>query len=103
MSQMSFFLSQNELRCRTLYGKLLEWNPANCSAWCRFTELERSLQEDERARSIFELAISQPVLDMPELLWKAYIDFEIENGVFHFWVFRNFHDFRKSKSGKSFV
>lgn len=27
---------------------------------------------------IFEIAISQPVLDLPELLWKAYIDFEIE-------------------------
>ena len=67
-------------RCRTLYGKLLEWNPSNCNAWCRFTELERSLQEDDRARAIFELAISQPLLDMPELLWKSYIDFEIENG-----------------------
>jgi len=34
----------------------------------------------ERARAIFELAISQPALDMPELLWKAYIDFEFEEG-----------------------
>lgn len=67
-------------RCRTLYGKYLEWNPANCSAWCRFAELERSLEEFERARCIYELAISQAVLDMPELLWKAYIDFEIEKG-----------------------
>jgi crooked neck len=38
--------------------------------------LERSLSETERARAIFELAIAQPKLDMPELLWKAYIDFE---------------------------
>ncbi|GMH39793.1 hypothetical protein BSKO_07691 [Bryopsis sp. KO-2023] len=67
-------------RCRTLYGKYLEWNPANCSAWCRFAELERSLEEFDRARCIYELAISQAVLDMPELLWKAYIDFEIEKG-----------------------
>lgn len=28
-------------------------------------------------RAIFELATSQSELDMPELLWKAYIDFEI--------------------------
>ncbi len=28
-------------------------------------------------RSLYELAIDQPVLDMPEVLWKAYIDFEI--------------------------
>ncbi|WCJ36635.1 Pre-mRNA-splicing factor CLF1 [Euphorbia peplus] len=43
-------------------------------------ELERSLSETERARAIFELAIAQPALDMPELLWKAYIDFEISEG-----------------------
>lgn len=36
----------------------------------------------ERARAIFELAISQPVLDMPEVLWKAYIDFETQQGQF---------------------
>ncbi|KAM3361450.1 hypothetical protein P3S68_016304 [Capsicum galapagoense] len=36
----------------------------------------------ERARAIFELAIDQPSLDMPELLWKAYIDFEISEGEF---------------------
>lgn len=38
------------------------------------------LGDVERARAIFELAISQPALDMPELLWKAYIDFEFEEG-----------------------
>lgn len=32
----------------------------------------------ERARGIYELAIAQPRLDMPEVLWKAYIDFEVE-------------------------
>eukprot|EP00898_Chlorokybus_atmophyticus_P002064 jgi/Chlat1/2859/Chrsp194S00790 len=67
-------------RCRTLYEKYLEWSPSNCFAWTKFAELERSLGEAERARAIFELAISQPVLDMPELLWKAYIDSEIANG-----------------------
>lgn len=41
------------------------------------TELESSLGEVERSRAIFELAISQSVLDRPELLWKQYIDFEI--------------------------
>jgi len=30
-----------------------------------------SLAETERTRAIFELAISQPALDMPELLWKV--------------------------------
>ncbi|CAM6098606.1 unnamed protein product [Calypogeia fissa] len=67
-------------RCRTLYEKYLEWSPANCYAWSKYAELERSLGETERGRAIFELAITQPVLDMPELLWKAYIEFEISEG-----------------------
>eukprot|EP01087_Luapelamoeba_hula_P016343 TRINITY_DN5020_c0_g1_i1.p1 TRINITY_DN5020_c0_g1~~TRINITY_DN5020_c0_g1_i1.p1 ORF type:complete len:672 (-),score=128.42 TRINITY_DN5020_c0_g1_i1:24-2039(-) len=67
-------------RCRTLYQKYLEAYPASCKAWTRFAELERFLNEIDRARGIFELAIEQPALDMPELLWKAYIDFEIELG-----------------------
>jgi hypothetical protein len=33
--------------------------------------------ETARARSIYEIAVAQPELDMPELLWKAYIDFEM--------------------------
>ncbi|RUS30202.1 LOW QUALITY PROTEIN: crooked neck protein [Jimgerdemannia flammicorona] len=63
-------------RCRTLYTKYLEYNPANCTAWIKFAEVERLLGELERCRAIFELAVNQPVLDMPELLWKSYIDFE---------------------------
>ncbi|KAI3687458.1 hypothetical protein L1987_81154 [Smallanthus sonchifolius] len=69
-------------RCRKLYEKYLEWSPENCYAWSKYAELERSLSETERARAIFELAIAQPALDMPELLWKAYIDFEIAEGEF---------------------
>ncbi|KXH59328.1 pre-mRNA-splicing factor CLF1 [Colletotrichum salicis] len=66
------------LRCRTLYEKHIEWNASNCQTWIKFAELERGLDDLERTRAIFELAVSQPVLDMPELLWKAYIDFEEE-------------------------
>ncbi|PSS04236.1 Crooked neck-like protein [Actinidia chinensis var. chinensis] len=69
-------------RCRKLYEKYLEWAPENCYAWSKYAELERSLSETERARAIFELAIAQPALDMPEVLWKAYIDFEISEGEF---------------------
>lgn len=32
-------------RCRTLYEKYLEWNPANCHAWIKFGELEKTLGE----------------------------------------------------------
>lgn len=67
-------------RCRILYEKYLQWSPENCYAWMKFAELEKSLDETERTRAIFELAIDQVALDMPELLWKAYIDFEISEG-----------------------
>lgn len=58
-------------RCRKLYEKYLGWSPENCYAWIKYAELERSLAETERARALFELAIDQPALDMPELLWKV--------------------------------
>lgn len=64
-------------RCRRLYEKFLEFGPENCVTWMKFAELETLLGDAERARGIYELAINQPRLDMPELLWKAYIDFEI--------------------------
>lgn len=59
-------------RVRTLYEKYLEHNPANCTAWCKFAEFEAQfLGETDRARAVFELAIAQPILDMPEVLWKV--------------------------------
>jgi len=45
--------------------------------WMKFAELETLLGDTDRARAIYELAIEQPALDMPEVLWKAYIDFEV--------------------------
>lgn len=39
-----------------------------------------ALEDEERVRAIFELAVEQESLDMPELLWKSYIDFEEEQG-----------------------
>nr|SVE74036.1 EOG090X01R1 [Daphnia barbata] len=65
-------------RCRTLYEKFLQNGPENCTTWMKFAELETLLGDIDRARGIYELAIKQPLLDMPEILWKAYIDFEIE-------------------------
>ncbi|PIN22385.1 Cell cycle control protein (crooked neck) [Handroanthus impetiginosus] len=67
----------NRERCRKLYEKYLERPPENCDAWIKYAELERFLKETERVRALFELAIDQPGLNMPELLWKAYIGFEI--------------------------
>ena len=65
-------------RSRKLYQSYLEWNPANCTAWIQFAELERNLGDIERARGIFDIAIQQEELDLPEVLWKAYLDFEME-------------------------
>ncbi len=58
-------------RVRKLYEKYLEWRPSNVGAWVRYADLERSLGETERGRALFELAIAQPLLDMPEALWKV--------------------------------
>jgi len=60
-----------------------------------YAEFEGALGELDRARAIFSLAIGlakagtesesveaavQIPLDMPEKVWKAYIDMEVENG-----------------------
>ena len=65
-------------RCRKLYEKFLEFTPQNCSTWIKYAELETILGDPDRARAIFELAITQSMLDMPEVLWKTFIDFEID-------------------------
>lgn len=67
-------------RCRTLYEKHIEFNPGNAQTWIRWTELEIWLDDYDRARAIFEIAVNQEEIDMPELVWKAYIDFEEEAG-----------------------
>lgn len=74
-------LSLGEIdRCRAIYNNYLKTMPHNCNAWTKYAELEKSLGESERCRAIYELAVSQSALDMPEVLWKAYIDFEIDEG-----------------------
>ncbi|RKO91577.1 hypothetical protein BDK51DRAFT_36289 [Blyttiomyces helicus] len=70
-------------RVRALYERYLQWNAANCAAWIKYAELESFVGDIERARGIFEIAVGQPVLDMPEVLWKAYIDFEVGTATGH--------------------
>jgi len=38
--------------------------------------LEAGLGDNDRAHAIFELAVKQDRLDMPEMVWKAYIEYE---------------------------
>jgi crooked neck len=63
-----------------LYEKYLEYDSTNSSAWIKYAEVETQLDDIARARAIFELGVSQPSLAMPEILWKAYIDFETDEG-----------------------
>ncbi|POY71847.1 hypothetical protein BMF94_5208 [Rhodotorula taiwanensis] len=65
-------------RCRIIYQKWLEYDPSNASAWIKFTELESVVGEYDRVRAIYELAVDQPAMDMPELIWKSWIDFEYD-------------------------
>ncbi|KAJ3143178.1 Crooked neck-like protein 1 [Physocladia obscura] len=65
-------------RARILFEKYLSWNSSNSAAWVRFAQIEKSVGDFERCRGIFEIAIGQEALEMPEILWKAYIDVEIE-------------------------
>ena len=66
-------------RCRKLYEKWLEFQPENVTTWVKFAQLESLLGETERADQIYEVAVSQERLDMPEVVWKAFIDFRVEN------------------------
>jgi crooked neck len=50
-SYISLELQLGEIeRCRTIYGKYLEFMPFNCSAWQAFAQLEASVGETTRAR-----------------------------------------------------
>mmetsp|Transcript_14354 Transcript_14354/g.43464 ORF Transcript_14354/g.43464 Transcript_14354/m.43464 type:complete len:254 (+) Transcript_14354:164-925(+) len=51
--------------------------PSQIRAFTEFANFERDVGELARARAIYDLGVEQPVLDKPDLLWKAYIDFEI--------------------------
>ncbi|EIM87553.1 pre-mRNA-splicing factor CLF1 [Stereum hirsutum FP-91666 SS1] len=77
--QLEFDLREFD-RARKLYEKYLEFDPTNSAAWIKYAELETQLADYSRARAIFELGVTQSPLSMPELLWKAYIDFEVEEG-----------------------
>jgi len=64
-------------RCRAIYGKYIAAMPHNCAAWRNFAALEAAVGETQRARAIFDLAVGSEELDMPEVLWRAYIDWEV--------------------------
>ena len=65
-------------RCRKLYEKFLEFNVANSSAWIKYAELETILGDNDRARTIFELAINQPLRSQTEERprWEEHWDYD---------------------------
>jgi len=70
-------------RCRILYEKWLSFDSSNTQAWKGFAELERGLADTPRARAIYDIAVGDDLqLDMPEIVWKDYIDFETEEEEF---------------------
>lgn len=66
--------------CRKIYAKWIEHFPDSGKAYIAFAQFEAQLEEFDRSKAIFELAIESEALDLPELVWKAYIDMEIEQG-----------------------
>ena len=64
-------------RVRCIYEKWIVFSPQDCIAWKGYALFEDQLRETDRALQIFEMAINQPVLDKPELVWKSFIDFAI--------------------------
>lgn len=45
----------------------MEFSADNSMTWIKFAELENLLGDVERSRAIFQIAISQTALDMPEV------------------------------------
>jgi hypothetical protein len=77
---LTFFVSSLYSRSADAHAHIPQFDPTNSAAWIKYAELETQLADYSRARGIFELGASQTPLSMPELLWKAYIDFEVEEG-----------------------
>lgn len=73
-------------RCRKLYEKYIDSFPDIPQPWIEYANLEQDLGDEDRARGIYELAIQQADdhgMEMPELVWKRYIEFEAEEGNYH--------------------
>lgn len=47
-----------------------QYDPSLSAAWIQWTQVEGAVEDFERVRAIFELAVTQN-LDMPEIVWKV--------------------------------
>uniref|UniRef100_A0A6G1SF92 Crooked neck-like protein 1 n=1 Tax=Aceria tosichella TaxID=561515 RepID=A0A6G1SF92_9ACAR len=71
---------RNFKNCRRLYKNLIKLAPKDGSTWIGYAEFESILCEVEQVRKIYKLALGQDELDDRADVWKAYIDFEKEQG-----------------------
>eukprot|EP00916_Digyalum_oweni_P003553 GHVL01006383.1.p2 GENE.GHVL01006383.1~~GHVL01006383.1.p2 ORF type:complete len:354 (+),score=63.92 GHVL01006383.1:1014-2075(+) len=67
-------------RARKICLKWIEVEPQNHKSWLKLVELENSVDELDRARGALELALELDTSDIPENIWRYYIDLEIEHG-----------------------
>ncbi|KAI5675372.1 hypothetical protein M9H77_06322 [Catharanthus roseus] len=80
--EMEFKLG-HVIRCQTLFMRYVQWSKDDdfCS-WIEYTNFEKSQLNPNRARFIYDIAISQPALYKCRQLWDSYIDFEVSEGEF---------------------
>jgi crooked neck len=71
---------RNFANCRKLYKNLIKRAPKDGSTWIGYAEFESILCEVNQVRKIYKLALSQEELEDRADVWKAYIDFEKEQG-----------------------
>lgn len=64
-------------RARTLYRKWIERNATVSDPYVEFASMEETLGELERARQILEIGVGVQSMDVPEAIWKSYIDMEM--------------------------
>jgi hypothetical protein len=67
-------------RARRIFEEFCVKHRSDPMSWISFAELESSLEDYTRAREVFEIALRIPEMDRPELLWKKYIDLEVDLG-----------------------
>lgn len=71
---------QNYDRCRRLYESFIEMYPELSLAWENYALMEIKLNEQVRARGLFNIALSENFLDKPDKIWVAFANFEADFG-----------------------
>ncbi|ONH69932.1 Pre-mRNA-splicing factor CLF1 [Cyberlindnera fabianii] len=65
-------------RVRKIYEKNVETFPQRADVWIEFAELESELNDLDRARAIFEIALDAVTTGENALVWEKYVEFEVD-------------------------